>query len=168
MKFVRVMLVSVFSLFLLTACAEWQMSQSTPSSSPVIDRIIDRGELVVGAMGNMPPMNMKTKDGNTIGMEVDLVKTIAAAMDVNYRFVNMPFSELIPALRAGKVDMIVSGMTITPNRNLKVAFVGPYFLSGKAFLTTIKNHCRSRRGRGCKQPRDKVGGAERIHQSGLC
>jgi polar amino acid transport system substrate-binding protein len=107
-------------------------------------------------MGNMPPMNMKTKDGNTIGMEVDLVKTIAAAMDVNYRFVNMPFSELIPALRAGKVDMIVSGMTITPNRNLKVAFVGPYFLSGKAFLTKIKTIAEADEAADVNSPETKL------------
>jgi polar amino acid transport system substrate-binding protein len=50
----------------------------------------------------------------------------------------MPFSELLPALQKGKVDMILSQMTITPNRNLKVAFVGPYYISGKAFLTKIK------------------------------
>jgi polar amino acid transport system substrate-binding protein len=50
----------------------------------------------------------------------------------------MPFSELLPALEAGTVDMVMSGMTIIPERNLKVAFVGPYFISGKAFLTKTK------------------------------
>jgi polar amino acid transport system substrate-binding protein len=50
----------------------------------------------------------------------------------------MQFSKLIPALEQGKVDMILSYMTITSNRNLKVAFVGPYFISGKAFLTKIE------------------------------
>jgi len=50
----------------------------------------------------------------------------------------MAFSKLLPALEAGKVDMILSGMTIIPERNLKVAFVGPYFISGKTFLTKIE------------------------------
>ena len=45
-----------------------------------------------------------------------------------------PFSEPLPALMAGTVDMVVSGMTITPQRTLKVAFVGPYFISGKGIL----------------------------------
>jgi polar amino acid transport system substrate-binding protein len=89
-------------------------------------------------MGNMPPMNMTTKDGDLIGFEVDMVKSIALAMGVKYRFETMPFSELLPALQKGKVDMVLSQMTITPNRNLRVAFVGPYFISGKAFLTKIK------------------------------
>jgi polar amino acid transport system substrate-binding protein len=50
----------------------------------------------------------------------------------------MPFSTLLGALEAGKIDMILSGMTMTPGRNLKVAFVGPYYISGKAFLTKNK------------------------------
>jgi len=49
----------------------------------------------------------------------------------------MPFAELLPALEAGKLDMVMSGMTITMKRNLKVAFVGPYLKSGKAFLTKV-------------------------------
>lgn len=138
MKFFKAILVPVFLLLVFTACAEYQTRQYSPSSSPVIDRIMDRGELVVGTMGKMPPLNMTTKDGDLIGMEVDLAKAIAAAMDVKTRFETMAFSELLPALQAGKVDMILSGMTITPERNLKVAFVGPYFQSGKAFLTKIK------------------------------
>ena len=138
MKIIKAVVVSVLVLFLLTACAEFQQGMTRSSTSTVIDNILDRGELVVGTMGKMPPLNMTTKDGNLIGLEIDLVRSIAAAMGVKYRFETMAFSELLPALEAGKVDMILSGMTITPARNLKVAFVGPYFISGKAFLTKLK------------------------------
>jgi len=51
----------------------------------------------------------------------------------------MPFHELLPALKAGTIDMVISGMTITGLRNREVAFVGPYFLSGKSILTKDKN-----------------------------
>jgi polar amino acid transport system substrate-binding protein len=71
-------------------------------------------------------------------MEADLARYMADAMGVTLRFEPMPFAELLPALEAGKVDMVMSGMTIIPQRNLKVAFVGPYFISGKAFLTKAK------------------------------
>ncbi len=138
MKIFKAVVVSVLVLFLLTACAEFQQGMTRSSTSPVIDNILDRGELVVGTMGKMPPLNMTTKDGNLIGLEIDIVRSIAAAMGVKHRFETMAFSELMPALEAGKVDMILSGMTFTPARNLKVAFVGPYFISGKAFLTKLK------------------------------
>jgi len=138
MKIIKALSVSILVVFLVTACAEFQRGLTRSSTSPVIDSMLDRGELVVGTMGKMPPLNMTTKDGNLMGLEIDLVKSMAAAMGVKYRFETMAFSELMPALEARKVDMILSGMTITPSRNLKVAFVGPYFISGKAFLTKVK------------------------------
>jgi polar amino acid transport system substrate-binding protein len=108
------------------------------SASPVIDRIVQRGELAVGMTGKMPPLNMTSKEGELIGYEVDLAKAMAAAMGVRAKLAVIPFAELLPALQSGKIDLILSNMTITPGRNLKVAFVGPYFTSGKAFLTKIK------------------------------
>jgi polar amino acid transport system substrate-binding protein len=118
----------------LAGCAE--MSQTTKASpSPVMDRVISRGELRVGISGDMPPMNMLTKDDKLIGMDVDVATMIAEAMGVKLSMQRIDFKGLLPALESGSIDMIVSNMTMTPDRNLKVAFVGPYFTSGKAFLT---------------------------------
>jgi polar amino acid transport system substrate-binding protein len=109
------------------------------SASPVIDRIMAKKELVVGTAASMPPLNMTTKDGQIIGMEVDLARIFAAALEVKLTLKPMRFDELLPALEAGKVDMVLSGMTITPLRNTKVAFAGPYFDSGKSVLTKKAN-----------------------------
>ena len=138
MKSAKVAFVIFLTIALFTGCAEMQKGASSTSASPVLDRIQKRGELVVGTMGAMPPLNMTSKDGEIFGLEPDLAKMMAGAMGVKVRFVTKPFPELLPALRAGEVDMVLSGMTITPKRNLKVAFVGPYFISGKAFLTKVK------------------------------
>ena len=138
MKFAKVLLAAILTLIFLTGCAQMQQSTGGTSASPVLDRIQQRGELVVGTMGNMPPLNMTSKDGEIFGLEPDLARLLAKAMDVKVKFVTKPFNELLPALQAGQVDMVLSGMTITPQRNRKVAFIGPYFISGKAFLTKIK------------------------------
>jgi polar amino acid transport system substrate-binding protein len=105
---------------------------------PVINRIQQKGELVVGTAGSMPPFNMTTKDGKLIGFEPDLAQYMASAINVKLRLETMPFAELLPALEAGKVDMVMSSMTMLTERNLKVAFVGPYFVSGKSFLTKTR------------------------------
>ncbi|MFQ5937361.1 MAG: transporter substrate-binding domain-containing protein [Acidiferrobacterales bacterium] len=105
------------------------------SAGPVIDRILKKGVLTVGTAGNMPPLNMTTKDGQVVGMEPDLAKMMAGAMEVELRLKTMAFADLLGALQAGKVDMVISGMTMTPQRNLKVAFAGPYMISGKCFLS---------------------------------
>jgi polar amino acid transport system substrate-binding protein len=101
----------------------------------VLDRILKNGELVVGTTGAQPPLNATTKDGKIIGMDADIARRIADSMGVNVRFKTMPFAELLPALYADRVDIILSSMTMTPKRNLKVAFIGPYYISGKGMLT---------------------------------
>ena len=120
---------------LVAACAS---SLQPPPSSPGLSRIQARGELVVGTAASMPPLNMTTQKGEIIGFEIDLARGIAEAMNVRLRLVSIPFAGLLPALEAGQVDMILSGLSITPARNMRVAFVGPYFVSGKSFLTKVE------------------------------
>ncbi len=131
-------LVFVTSLALLVTGCATTGTTGERSASPTLDRILERGELVVGTTGNMPPMNMKTRTGEIIGLDVDLGRVMASSMGVKLRLEPMPFADLLPALEAGNVDMIIAGMTITPERNLNVAFVGPYFNSGKCVLSKIE------------------------------
>lgn len=111
------------------------LSAASALAGPVLDRIQQRGELVIGTSATQPPLTAKTKDGKIIGFDADLSRLMAGAMGMKLKMVEMPFPDLLPALRAGKVDMVISGMTMTPERNLKLAFVGPYFISGKGILT---------------------------------
>lgn len=156
MKFAKVILVSILALIFFTGCAQMQQGSSGTSASPVLDRIQQRGELIVGTMGGMPPLNMTSKDGEIFGLEPDLARLLAEAMDVKVKFVAKPFNELLPALQTGEVDMVLSGMTITPKRNLKVAFVGPYFISGKAFLTKVKTIAYADEAEDANNPKTKI------------
>ena len=79
-----------------------------------LDRIVERGEIRIGMTGNQPPLSMKSKSGTLIGFEVDLANLLGQAMEVEPKLVTKPFPELIPALLAGEIDVIISGMTITP------------------------------------------------------
>ncbi len=100
-----------------------------------LKKIAERGELRVGMSANQPPFTMKAKDGGVIGYEADLAQILAASMNVKLSIVEIPFPDLLNALETGKVDIIMSGMTMTMERNMKVAFAGPYILSGKSILT---------------------------------
>jgi polar amino acid transport system substrate-binding protein len=156
MKYARIILVSILLAIFCAGCAQTQQQTGSTSASPVLDRIQQRGELIVGTMGNMPPLNMTAKNGDIFGLEPDLARMMAKAMDVNVKFVTKPFNELLPALQNGEVDMVLSGMTITPKRNRKVAFVGPYFISGKAFLTKIKNIAYADEAEDANNPNTKL------------
>jgi polar amino acid transport system substrate-binding protein len=127
-------LIALLSLLLFTfaGCSNMGLGGSR---SPVADRVRANGEIRVGMSGNQPPFNMTSRSGAQMGMEVDLVRGLARALGVREKIVTMPFQDLLPALQKGEVDIVLSGLTMTPARNLEVAFAGPYFISGKAALT---------------------------------
>ena len=126
------------ALILTAVIAQAMQTASAATSAPVLDRMVKKGEMVLGTAGSMPPLNLTTRDGQIAGMEIDIARKMAAVMGVKLRIKTMPFHELLPALEAGRVDIVMSGMTITGKRNLKFAFVGPYFISGKSVLTKLK------------------------------
>lgn len=131
----KIFLCLLLASTLLCSCANIQKKEVQPSAGYMLQKIQERGSLVVGTSGDQPPLNFKTSDGKIIGFDVDMARHMAEDMGVKLSLVTMPFHELLSALEAGKVDMILSGMTMTPERNLKVAFVGPYLVSGKGLLT---------------------------------
>lgn len=122
----------IFAIALTIAVAAPGITQNTLSN------IIDNGEIRIGMTGNQPPYSMKAKNGRLMGYEVDLATILAGSIGVKLKIVELPFSELIPELQSGNIDAVMSGMTITPRRNLKVLFAGPYTLSGKSILTKSK------------------------------
>lgn len=132
------------ALFLIFAVAA--------SAGPVMDRIIKNGELVIGTSGAQPPMTATTKKDKLIGLDVDIAKAMADALEVKAKFVSLPFTKLLPALEANQVDIILSGMTITPKRNKKVAFVGPYYVSGKGILAVAEKYAALQEAKGLDTP----------------
>jgi len=136
MRLLRQFLPVLFVLPQLACQSPLTSSGGDPSPAPMrLQHILDSGELRVGLSGNQPPLNMTDKNGEIIGLEVDLMKALAQSMGLTMRFVVKPFADLIPAIERGEVDVVISGMTITPERNARVAFAGPYFISGKSVLT---------------------------------
>ncbi len=102
--------------------------------TPVLSRISDSGTLRVGMSAGQPPFNVTNRDGKIIGLDVDLAGLLARALGVELEIVTMPFGDLLSALEDAKVDLVISGMTATLQRNMRVAFVGPYHISGKSIL----------------------------------
>ena len=124
---------------LMTVWGHVLAADESTKVSPVLDRIMLKKELIVGTAASMPPLNLTTKDGQIIGMEMDLARIFAGGMDVKLTLKPMHFNDLLPTLEKGQIDMVLSAMTMTPGRNLKFAFVGPYFASGKSILTKKAN-----------------------------
>lgn len=103
-------------------------------SADTIDDIQKRGKLLVGMEPGYMPFEMTNKKGEIIGFDVDMAKGIAKAMGVELELVNTAWDGIIPALLTKKFDMIMSGMTVTQERNLKVNFANPYIVIGQTIL----------------------------------
>jgi polar amino acid transport system substrate-binding protein len=100
-----------------------------------LQRVIDFNTLKVGMSASQPPMNMVSREGKLMGFDVDLAKAMATAMQVRLEIKAMPFGDLMSALENDEVDMVISGMAITPQRSEMASFIGPYMMSGKSILT---------------------------------
>ena len=100
-----------------------------------LQRVVDFQVLKVGMSGNQPPMTMTNREGGLMGFDVDLARALALAMNVKLEIKPMPFGELMAALEEDKIDMVLSNMSITPERTELVSFVGPYMMSGMSILT---------------------------------
>ncbi len=125
----------------LTRATIFAVAVCLPSLSfgagPVLDRVVEQGVLKVAMSGEQQPFSfVYGKNKSVIGFDVDLAGEIAGLMKVKLEVVRMPFDELIGAVEGGRVDMVISGMTITAARTRKVSFIGPYMLSGKSVLVS--------------------------------
>ena len=103
--------------------------------TPVLSRVLESGQLRIGVSGTQPPMNALSRSGDLIGLEIDLGLMLADTLGVEAVFLQTPFPDLLDALHAGSVDIVMSSMAITPERAETTAFVGPYMISGKSLLT---------------------------------
>ena len=72
-----------------------------------------------------PPFETKDDAGNPIGVSVDLAKAFGESIGREVVIENIAWDGLIPALQTGKVDMIISSMTITADRKEVVDFSDP-------------------------------------------
>ena len=95
----------------------------------VIEEVQDRGTLRVG-LGLFAPWSACDADGELIGFEIDVATRLAEDMGVEVEFARTNWNYIIPSLIAEEFDVIISGMTILPERNLKVNFTSSYNQTG--------------------------------------
>jgi polar amino acid transport system substrate-binding protein len=104
-----------------------------------IEDILRAGELRVGFESGYMPFEMTDKTGAFVGFDIDMAKEMAKAMGVKFVPVNTAWDGIIPALLTKKFDIIMSGMTVTQERNLKINFADPYIVVGQTVIINKKH-----------------------------
>ncbi|SFL11529.1 transporter substrate-binding domain-containing protein [Falsiroseomonas stagni] len=112
-----------------TAQAQTADARAALAASSVIEEIKRRNSLRVG-MSTFVPWAFRNRAGELIGYEIDVATRLAQDMGVRVEFVPTAWDGIVPALLAGRFDMIIGGMTVTAARNLSANFTNSYSASG--------------------------------------
>ena len=132
MKLLKMLVGTLISVGMIVGAANVASADSARqslSSDSVLEQIKKRGTLRIG-LSTFVPWAMRDKKGDLIGFEIDVGKRVAADMGVEVEHIPTAWDGIIPALLAGKFDVIISGMSITMKRNLTVNFTHPYANTG--------------------------------------
>lgn len=125
--------------FVIPAVLAGLMASSFTFAAELPASIKAKGEIVVAIMPNYPPMDFKDPATNTLtGLDYDLGNALAERLGVKIKWQETGFEQMINALTTDRVDMVLSGMTDTAERQASVTFVD-YFTSGPQFYTLQKN-----------------------------
>ncbi len=135
---------------LLTACPKKNSTNGNVSPEVIatgsdLAAIISRGKLMVGMDVSdirYQPFEMKNKNGQIVGFDVDLAQMMADELGVNLEIVPTNWDGIIPALIDGKFDLIISAMAVSTERNKAINFSTPYYLSGKCLLINSRDAYR--------------------------
>ncbi|SDB40035.1 ABC transporter substrate-binding protein [Pseudomonas sp. NFACC13-1] len=125
--------------FFIPAVLASVMASSLTFAAELPASIKAKGEIVVAIMPNYPPMDFKDPATNTLtGFDYDLGNALAERLGVKIKWQETGFEQMINALTTDRVDMVLSGMTDTAERQASVTFID-YFTSGPQFYTLQKN-----------------------------
>jgi lysine-arginine-ornithine-binding protein len=90
--------------------------------------------LRIGTEGAYPPFEYRDASGTLKGMDVEIGNALCEIQRIPCQFMPQDFDGLIPALKAGKIDIIISSMSVTPERAKVVAFTKPYYISPTQYV----------------------------------
>lgn len=135
-----VLLKRCFQLFLALFVLSMATTATVKAADQnVLETIKSKGVLRIGIEPGFLPFEMRTPQGEWVGFDIEMMQAFAKSLNVKAEFVSTKWEGIIPGLIANKYDIIVSGMTIKPERAKAVLFSDPYFEAGLKILLAEKN-----------------------------
>jgi polar amino acid transport system substrate-binding protein len=142
----KLLFVIFISIFIGSFCLGSAMAFTTEdlAKESTIEKILKRGQLLVGMEAGYQPFEMQDEKGNIVGFDVDMAYEMGKAIfgkggEKKVKLINTAWEGIIPSLMTYKFDIIMSGMTVLQSRNLKVNFCEPYYYIGQCLLIQRKD-----------------------------
>lgn len=112
----------------------WSWYLDFQEADKSLSNIKKRGAIIVGSDVPYGVMEFFNKDNRLSGVDVDIAKEIAAHLRVDLRFSDYSWDELFSKVKKGEIDLAMSSITITPQRQQELLFSNPYFIGGQVIL----------------------------------
>ncbi len=125
----------------LVGCGN-KSSDNSGGNQTALEQIKKNKKLVVATSPDYPPFEFMVSEGGKskiVGADIDLAQKIADKLGVELDIKAMDFDALLPALQAGKVDMVITGMTPNEKRKKAVDFSDIYFKGENAVIVNAKD-----------------------------
>ncbi|NLN04997.1 MAG: transporter substrate-binding domain-containing protein [Clostridiaceae bacterium] len=106
--------------------ADFIEESQAPEGDDSLEKILEKGKLIVGLDDSFPPMGFRDEKNNIVGYDIDLAKEVAKRMGVELVLQPIDWDSKELELQSGKIDCIWNGMTITEERVEAMYFVKPY------------------------------------------
>ena len=119
--FTRALVLAVFAVLFLAGPAPAQSA---------LDRVRFSGQLRIGIDATYPPFGI-AEGGEFSGFDVDIARAVARELGVQAELINASFDGVFPALQNGRFDVVISAVTITPERSQTMLFSDPYIAAGQ-------------------------------------
>jgi Na+/H+-dicarboxylate symporter/ABC-type amino acid transport substrate-binding protein len=104
--------------------------------------IRDRGTLRVGYRSDQLPWVFTNAEGHLVGLDVDLAHLLAADLGVAIEFVGLEAEQMAPFLDDGRVDVVLGGLAVTPERTLRMRFADAYMDATLGFVVRDQDRRR--------------------------
>lgn len=122
------------SLIAIAAVAIAASFSNVPAQADELEKLKETGEMRIAMSGQYPPFSFTNEKNEVVGFDASIGAEIADRMGMKPKIVTTPFDGIIAGLLAKKYDAVVASMTITPEREKAVDFVGPYYHAGRTIV----------------------------------
>ena len=124
-KIFAIALAALLLMTCLTACG---------GSGKTLADVQKAGKLTIATSPDFPPFESLGENGEVFGIEIDILNLICAELGVELEINQMDFESVLPGVQAGKYDVGVSGISVTPDREENTLFTAPYCLAAQAIV----------------------------------